>query len=228
MDLLTLIFLILAAIIFFRLRNVLGQRTGHERDPLQKKAPVVIKSIKKPASWEKDDKAPLPVSPKSAPAEDRLQGVEAGTALASSLKFISDADPAFHAQKFLQGAKIAYEQMVTAFAKGDRDKLRPLVATEMFETFDEEITEREQKNETVDFHFIGVAKAEMTEAVLKGDIAQISVRFVSKLVQATRNAKGEVIEGDATAVAEVSDVWTFERKTTARNPNWKLIATEDA
>lgn len=229
MDFMTLIFLAVAVIIFFRLRSVLGTRTGHERDPLDKKWPVVIKEIKKPADWKKEgEKTLLPSSVFSSPPDDRPEGVETGSALASSLKLISGADPKFSAPHFLSGALTAYELIVTAFAKGGREKLRPLLSAEIYETFNEEISEREKKGETVDFHFIGITKAEMIEAALKGEVAQIGVRFISKLVQATRDAKGEVIEGDATAATEVSDIWTFERKTSSRDPNWKLVATDGA
>jgi predicted lipid-binding transport protein (Tim44 family) len=229
MDFTTIVFLVLAVIIFFRLRSVLGSRTGHERSPFEKKWPVAIKDIKKPEEWEEEPKKP-PLSPPvfNAVSDDKLEGIEAGTALASTLKFISNADPKFSAPQFLSGARAAYEQIVTAFAKGDREKLRSLLATEIYETFDEEISEREKKGETVEFHFIAITKAEIVESVLKGEIAQVGVRFTAKLVQATRNAKNEIIEGDATAVTEVSDVWTFERKTSSRDPNWKLVATEDA
>jgi predicted lipid-binding transport protein (Tim44 family) len=229
MDFMTLVFLVVAVIIFFRLRSVLGTRTGHERDRLEKKWPVIIKNIKKPAGWKEESKKPLPLPPAfNAARDDRLEGVETGTALASSLKLISGLDPKFSAPQFLSGARAAYELIITAFAKGDREKLRPLLSAEIFETFDQEISEREQKGETVDFHFIGIVRAEMTEAALKGEVAQIGVRFVSKLVQATRNGKGEVVEGDATAATEVSDSWTFERKTSSRDPNWKLVATDGA
>jgi predicted lipid-binding transport protein (Tim44 family) len=226
MDLLTLFFLIVAVIIFLRLRSVFGQRTGHERSPLERKWPIVVKDIKKPGEWQENKK--IPPQPKQETAADsKLAGVSPNSQLAASLKQISEADANFTIAHFLQGAKLAYEQIVTAFAKGERDRLRPLLSSEIFANFDEEIAAREKNNEKVDFHFIGITRAEATDAALKGDVAQIGVLFVAKQVQARRNAKGEIIEGDATAVNEVSDIWTFERKLSSADPNWKLVEIED-
>lgn len=228
MDVMTLIFLVAAVIIFFRLRKVLGQRTGHERNPFEKKWPVIVREVKKAKTQEAEPTKPLPVPAKAEmPAKDALEGIEPGSALVLPLKAIADADPAFNVKHFLKGAKAAYELVLASFAKGDREKMRKLLSTEIYENFDEEISVREKNGENVDFHFIGIDKAELVQAVLKGKLAQISVRFNAKLVQATRNAKGEVIEGDATAIDLVSDIWTFERQISSRDPNWKLIAAED-
>ena len=80
--------------------------------------------------------------------------------------------------------------------------------------------------ETIEFKFVGIDKAEMTEAALKGGTAQITVRFLSKLISATRDKAGAVIDGDPVHVGDVTDIWTFAREISARDPNWKLIATE--
>ena len=228
MDFITLIFLVVAVIIFFRLRSVLGSRTGHERNPLEQKWPVTIKNIKKPERDLEGEKKALSPAKSETTFDNRLEGVETGTPLAASLKTIADADPSFRVSHFLKGACAAYELIVTAFAKSDQAKLRPLLSAEMLANFDAEIAAREKKNESVDFHFIGLTKAEIKEAVLKNGVAQIGVFFRAKLVQATRNAKGEVVEGDATAVDEISDIWTFERRLSSRDPNWKLVEVEDA
>ncbi len=230
MDYVTLIFLVAAVIIFFRLRSVLGQRTGHERSPLNKKWPVVVRSVKKAEERKEESKAPIALPPagKNLLSDNNNEEAAQDSALTLALKTISAAEPAFDPVHFLTGAKLAYEIVVSAFARGDRESLRPLLSVEMFNSFDHEIAAREKKGETVDFHFIGITKAQLAEAGLKDDLAQVGVLFVSKLVQATRDAKGEVIEGDATAVTEVSDIWTFERPISSRDPNWKLVATEDA
>jgi predicted lipid-binding transport protein (Tim44 family) len=229
MDFTTLFFLVVAVIIFFRLRSVLGQRTGNEGASLEKKWPSLLKEAKTPEEWPEGISKPLPLAAKfEVSAESRLEGIETDTQANTSLKSIASADAKFNVQDFLKGAKIAYEIIVTAFAKGEREKLRPLLSTEIFNTFDHEIIEREKKGESVDFHFIGITRADITAAQLKQDKAQISMRFSSKLVQAIRNSKGDVIDGDATATTEVSDSWTFERLVSSPDPNWKLVAIEDA
>ena len=83
-----------------------------------------------------------------------------------------------------------------------------------------------KRQEKIEFKFVGIDKAEMTEASLKGGTAQVTVRFLSKLISATRDKSGEVIDGDPVHVGDVTDIWTFARDVSARDPNWKLIATE--
>jgi predicted lipid-binding transport protein (Tim44 family) len=61
---------------------------------------------------------------------------------------------------------------------------------------------------------------------LRGRTAQITVRFVSQLISVTRDKSGNVIEGNAEKVTDVTDVWTFARDLSSRDPNWKLVATE--
>lgn len=228
-DLTTIIFLVLAIVIFLRLRNVLGRRTGNERPPFdpfarRERAPVDAgeKVIRLPGASDR------PAAPSS--AEDAATRVGAiapeGSPLAEGLMAIARADSAFDPQRFLTGARMAYEMIVTAFAEGDRKTLRPLLARDVYDGFISAIGEREQRGETVTFNFIGIDKAEIVDASLRGNTAQVKVRFVSSLVSATKNAAGEVVDGDPTHVAEVTDIWTFSREATSRDPNWKLVATE--
>lgn len=231
MDYLTLIFFVVAVLIFLRLRNLLGQRNGTERPPQERQWPVNLKPAEKQAGWSKAEKKQLDASAPvktDMPAENRLEGVKPGSPAATPLQSLIDADPAFRVPHFLHGAKIAYEMIVTAFAKGDRTALRKLLASEIYETFEQDIMAREKRGETVELHFVGIDKADIAEAALEDDHAQITVYFVSKLVQVTRGKTGEIIEGDATNVTEVSDRWTFERKIASADPNWKLAAAEDA
>ena len=86
--------------------------------------------------------------------------------------------------------------------------------------------EREKERQTLEQRFVGIDKAELVSAELRGKKASIAVRFVSELISATRNKAGEVIEGDPKQIREVTEMWTFERDTSSRDPNWKLAATE--
>ena len=71
-------------------------------------------------------------------------------------------------------------------------------------------------------------QANLEEVSLRGRIAEVTVRFVSELISATRDAAGAVIDGAAGVVREVTDVWTFARDTRSGDPNWKLVATAAA
>jgi predicted lipid-binding transport protein (Tim44 family) len=126
----------------------------------------------------------------------------------------------------VNGAKMAYEMIVMAFADGDRKTLKGLLSKEVLEGFEAAIKERESRGEVVKSTFVGIDKASITQAVIKQSEAQITVRIVSQLISATFDRDGKLIDGDQENVAEVTDIWTFARDVRSRDPNWKLIATE--
>jgi predicted lipid-binding transport protein (Tim44 family) len=227
-DIYTIIFLALAVFIFLRLRSVLGQRTGRERPPFSPRDAV------RPASTN-DNVVALPgrtAESASKPAEptepaERWKGVaEPGSAVAAGLNAIAAADPSFDGKHFLAGARAAYEMVVTAFADGDRRVLKNLLSREVYEGFDAAIREREGRGETAETRFVSIDKADIVGAELRGRIAQLTVRFISQLISVTRDRAGQVVEGNPDKVTEVTDVWTFARDITSRDPNWKLVATE--
>jgi predicted lipid-binding transport protein (Tim44 family) len=151
----------------------------------------------------------------------------AGTATnGEGLAALAAADRSFNASQFLNGARTAYEMIVTAFADGDRKSLKQLLSAEVYDGFVQAISGREARGEKIEFKFVGIDKAEITAATVKGTTAQVTVRFLSKLVSATHDKDGKVIDGDPTHVGDVTDIWTFAREVASRDPNWKLVATE--
>jgi predicted lipid-binding transport protein (Tim44 family) len=116
--------------------------------------------------------------------------------------------------------------IVTAYASGDRRSLKNLLSPEVYEGFEAAIAEREGRGEAVDTRFVSIDTAEIIGAEQRGGVAQITVRFVSQLISATRDRAGTVIDGSPEKVTEVTDVWTFARDVASRDPNWKLVATE--
>ena len=238
-DIYTIIFLALAVFIFIRLRSVLGQRTGRERPPYDPysrrdaaKAPntPTDKVVNFPGTTEPAP-VPAPVEPidPDAPVPARWAGVaEVGSAVANGLDAIAAQEPGFDVKHFVTGARSAYEMIVVAFAEGDRAALKDLLAKDVFDGFASAITERDQRGEKMETRFVSVDKAEIIEAMVKGRTAQITMKFVSQLISVTRSKAGAVIDGDPEVVADVTDVWTFSRDLGARDPNWKLVATEAA
>jgi len=231
-DIYTIIFLALAVFIFLRLRSVLGQRTGRERPPYD---PYSARdAVRSPAG---DKVVTLPPRPAEAPARpveavqpaaERWKDIaETGSSVAAGLDAIAAADANFDAKHFITGARTAYEMIVTAFASGDRRQLRSLLSREVFDGFDAAINERERRSETAETRFVSIDASTITAAELRNrTTAQITVRFVSKLVTATRDRAGAVIDGNADKVTDVTDVWTFARDASSRDPNWKVVATE--
>jgi predicted lipid-binding transport protein (Tim44 family) len=229
-DIYTIIFLALAVFIFLRLRSVLGQRTGRERppyDPYGAREPVrpATENVVALPSRKPETAAQTPAAPVE-PAE-RWKGVaEPGSAVATGLDAILAASPDFDAKHFLTGARAAYEMIVNAYAEGDRRTLRNLLSREVNDGFEAAINEREKRGDTVESRFVSIDNAEITAAEVRGRNLQLTVRFQSKLVSVTRDKAGAVIDGNAEKVTDVTDVWTFARDVSSRDPNWKLVATE--
>ena len=224
-DFITLFFLVAAVLIFLQLRNVLGRRTGNEKPPFD---PYTARdAVKAPAS---NDGKVVTLPRREISDEERFSEIDAvakqGTPLNASLREMLKVDPSFKPAEFLNGARMAYEMIVMAFADGDRKTLKNLLSKEVYEGFDAAISEREAKGEVVKSTFVGIDKAELTHASVKGPEEQVTVRIVCQLISATFDKDGAIVDGDQENVAEVTDIWTFARDSRSRDPNWKLVATE--
>jgi predicted lipid-binding transport protein (Tim44 family) len=218
-----------AVLIYLKLRSVLGQRTGRERPPYDPySAPDTVRN----SPGDKIVALPQRTSEPARPAEaaelpERYAGFAApGSPVAKGLDAIVAADKNFDVKQFIAGARAAYEMIVTAYAAGDRRSLKNLLAREVYDGFEAVIREREARGESVETRFVSIDTTEITNAELRGKMAQLTLRFVSQLVSATRDRSGDVIDGSADAVTSVTDVWTFAREVTSRDPNWNLVATE--
>jgi predicted lipid-binding transport protein (Tim44 family) len=235
-DITTLIFLGLAVFVIWRLRSVLGQKTGHERPPLdpisRRDSPARPGAVQGAPAADGDNVVRLPGASadrpaSAAPAADRWKGIaEPGSRIAAGLDEVARLEPQFDAGVFLGGAKAAYEMIVTAFAQGDRKILKDLLSKDVYEGFERAIVERERRGEKVETTFVSIDKAEITGVEVRGNVAQVMVRFLSKLITATRDATGMVVDGSPDTVVDVTDVWTFARTLASRDPNWLLVATE--
>jgi predicted lipid-binding transport protein (Tim44 family) len=229
-DIYTIIFLALAVFIFLRLRSVLGQRTGRERPPYD---PYSARDAVRGAAAEKVVTLPprnAEAGPKPADIADRgerWKGIaQPGSPIASGLDAIVADDKTFDPKHFLTGARAAYEMIVTAFAEGDRRNLKNLLSRDVYDGFEAAIRDRETKGHTTETKFVSIDIAEITGAEMRNRAAQVTVRFVSQLISVTRDRTGTVVDGSPDKVTEVTDVWTFARDVSSRDPNWKLVATE--
>lgn len=221
-DPLNLILLAAAVIIFWRLRSVLGQRTGYERPAPDLPRPVPSEQRERDGEavelGVKDDLPNQPVWKEHVP-----EGSDAAKALEAIVRKSSN----FTVPSFLQGASAAYEMILEAFARGDKQALKPLLSREVFQGFSEAIDERARNRNEMKFQFVGIKKAKIDAAELNGNRASISVRFEAEVIGVTKDASGKVIDGDEKAVRELTDIWAFERDITSRDPNWKLVSTGD-
>lgn len=234
-DIYTLLFLVLAVVIFLRLRSVLGRRTGNERPPYdpyspsepvgsQKSSDTVVNLPRGRGGAEGGDAGP---QPSAADIEARLEDhAPKNSELAKSLTEVMRADPSFDPTQFLEGAKVAYEMVVAAFAEGDEATLQQLVDDEVFESFRRSIAERKERGEKAETTLIAINKADIIEADVKRGVEQVTVRFASELITVVRDADGDIVEGDPETVRDVTDIWTFSRQIASRDPNWQLVATQ--
>lgn len=236
-DITTVIFALLAVFVVWKLRSVLGTRTGTERppfDPFAARRKAGEANAK--ASGETGTVIRLPGAPEgrateSAPAapvagEQWADFVNPETRAAEGLERIKNSDPSFSAAAFVEGARAAYELIVSAYAAGDRNALAPLLSKDVLDSFGASIAEREAQGRKIETTFVSMDKSLIEDAQLRDRSAQITVRFQPKLITVTRDRDGAVVDGSPDQVADVTDLWTFARNTDARDPNWKLVATE--
>jgi predicted lipid-binding transport protein (Tim44 family) len=225
-DPLNLILAGVAIVVLWRLRSVLGQRTGNERPPV---------GISKPAAEAAN--ANVLEFPKNRPADEKTIDAEPprpvwegfaveGSAIAIGLENLAKADPAFLPKTFVAGAKLAYEMVVEAFASGDKPTLKNLLSREVFDGFSKVIDARQQAGEKLTFQFVGFEKAELMAAGLVDRRAGITVKFHSQMISSTYDKASRLIDGDPKEIKDVTDVWSFERDITQKDPNWRVVSTE--
>ena len=194
-----LILAIIAGIVLLRLRSVLGRRTGHE----------------------KTDKTSYNYETPQTSQEEKVIPIEPKTS------FSNREDGWFDSDDFLRGAANAYETIVTNFENGNKDALKSLLSDDVLNSFSSVIDERNNKNETVEFNFIGIEKSEIVHKDLRKNPMEVTVRFISEMITCIKNSKDEVISGSLNQVQKITDVWTFEKIKDKKSSNWLLTATSD-
>ena len=212
-----LIFAMIAAFVFFRLRSVLGRRTGSERRPQD----AFSGPVEREAARDTNVVA-LPEREREAAA---IAEKVAGTPLEAGLTQIKLADRDFDPAKFVAGARGAFEMIVTAFAQGNLAKVKSFLAREVFDNFAEALAARQRAQQTAETTVVGIKGCDIIEARMDGSIAVVTVKFVSEQINVTRDKAGTVVEGDPSLVSDVTDIWTFSRDTRTRDPNWTLVET---
>jgi predicted lipid-binding transport protein (Tim44 family) len=225
-DPLNLILAGVAIVILWRLRSVLGQRTGNERPPLGmgKPAPEAANANVLEFPREKADSAKTIDVEAQKPVWEGFAAE--GSVLALGLVNVAKSDPAFEPKAFMNGAKLAYEMIVEAFASGDKPTLKNLLSREVYDGFSKVIDGRQQAGEKLTFQFVGFENAQFMSAVLNGKRAAITVKFFSQMISSTYDKTGKLIDGDPKEIKDVTDVWSFERDVTQKDPNWRVVSTE--
>ncbi len=215
-----ILFVMIGVFLARLLRNVLGRRDGHKgghRDPFARSRP----------EEQADEKVMhLPnARDAGADAEAAAEGDDAEGDLAAGFREIKAADRGFEPTEILSGARIAFELILSANASGETVALKPLLSAAALGNFARSIRERERAGETMEHTLVGIKSDDLVEVYLDGRTAHVTVKCVSEQVNVTRDAEGDVVDGDPSGVTEVTDFWTFARDTRSRDPNWTLVAT---
>jgi predicted lipid-binding transport protein (Tim44 family) len=213
-----ILFAMVAAFLVLRLRSVLGRRTGNERRPDQS-----LFRRPQPPGEPVGDKV-VSFGNRGAPPPPLVTDTPAD-AVAAGLERIHGADPSFEPAAFLQGARIAFETIVGAFAAGDKTSLRPLLADDVYKPFAASIDERVAAGETLETRVVQLKSEDIIEAGLSGRTARVTVKFVTEQVNVLRAHDGSIVDGDPNSPVEKTDFWSFGRDTRATDPNWVLVAT---
>jgi predicted lipid-binding transport protein (Tim44 family) len=195
---------------------VLGERTGHEQQPILKPA----ESDARAAPPVAQPVAPQPVAPE---AGDLAYVPTAGP----GVRAILAADSGFDVARFIEGAKSAYRMILEAFWKGDLDTLKSHVEPHIYDAFASSVEQRTKDGLTLDNRLVVIEQAVISEATLERGIAIITVRLEADIAAVTRNTDGEVVAGSVSDAVQTRDLWTFRRDTGSRDPNWLLIETDE-
>ncbi|MCL2428810.1 MAG: Tim44/TimA family putative adaptor protein, partial [Alphaproteobacteria bacterium] len=145
------------------------------------------------------------------------------SAVGQTIAQMQRIDRIFDPERFLDGAEQAFRMIVEAFAAGDREPLRNLLSDEMYRAFSTVIDTREQAGQRQKTEIRAIQSATIEEAALRDKIGSLTVRFVSDQVSVTNDRDGHIVAG-AESITEITDIWTFERDLTARDPTWRLVA----
>jgi len=213
-----ILFAMVAGFLVLRLRSVLGRRTGNER----RRELFVRRPRTTP------EKGPALIEPNASLAASTTAPAPPADAVAEGLKQIHRADPTFDPSQFLEGVRIAFEMIVTAFANADKAGLRPLLSDEVLKQFITAIEERTAAKETLETRILRLDSSDIVEAELLGRNAQVTVKLISQQINVTRAMDGSIVDGDPEHPTEKTDYWTFARDTRSADPNWVLVATSSA
>ena len=210
------LFALVALFIGLRLYAVLGERTGHEQQPILKPADPDTRVGAPPA---------VPIREASALTD---QGDLAYVPLAGpGVRALLAADPSFDVARFLEGAGAAYRQILEAFWRGDMESVRPFVDNNVFEAFSSAVEQRKADGLQLDNRLVAIEPPVIVEAEVDKGVAELTVRFEADIAAITRNGEGEVVAGSMSDAVQSRDRWTFRRELRSDDPNWLLIETDE-
>ena len=182
-----IIFAAIAVFLIYRLRNVLGKRTGYQKNP---------------STNQRSSEKTIPTKNNIPQLKDNEQ----------KLLKIYEAVKGFDHKSFLEGAKKAFEIIITAYNQGEKKTLKGLVSKDVYAAFEKAI---ENKTNNPNSQFYSLVIDGVEDARFENNVVKITLRFTSE--QFTNN--------DENTVIKKQDLWTFEKKADSKNPEWILTST---
>jgi predicted lipid-binding transport protein (Tim44 family) len=211
-----IILALVALFIGLRLYSVLGERTGHEQQPILKPA----------ESDARVEARPAPPSPAPQPAVETGDLAYLPTA-GPGVRALLAADPTFDVARFLEGGQAAYRMILEAFWKGDLEAVRAHVDHHVYDTFASSVDQRKKEGLVLDNRLVTIEQAVISAAALEQTVAFVTVRFEADIAAVTRNKDGEVVAGSMSDAVQTRDLWTFRRDVASSDPNWLLVETDE-
>ena len=211
---------ILAAVaifLFWRLRAVLGSRDGFEK---------TLKEIKESSNVVSNPEV-IDETKNDSPDDDIFDYVEENSENAEMFKKMKEFDSDFSVNKFVSGAKMAYEIILMAFERGDTEKLKTLLEKKVLTSFKSVIDKRKKDGFIVDAKFIGMRDIRIINASFsqKTKIADVTLSFKSEITTVVRDSKGTIIEGHPDEIKKQKDTWVFTKNLSEKSPIWFLKST---
>ena len=211
----------IAVFIINRLRNSLGKKTGNESDIAQKF------SHKSSKFSESNPDKEIEKSKKQF-REPKKTILHENSSINEKLNNIVKLDSDFTVESFVDGAKKAFEYILVRYSEDDIKSLKPLLATEIFNNFSDQIKQRQNKKHQLGITILKIDDPEIVDINIdKNKLCFIKVEFKSQQVQTTRDSKNKIIDGNDNLILNIKELWTFSKEIKNKNPNWVLEEIEE-
>ena len=223
-----ILFALLAAYMFFRLWSVLGQRTGNEADPesWEEVTDSNVTDINNRSTQERGKVVPLRPDQGVVMPEQQEQAPPMSLEVQNGIREIAKADSNFHIGYFTEGARRAFEMVVNAYADADKEKLKELLSDSVLKKFSKLIDQRQADEQTLEVDIKSIDVKEIESVNVENGMASIVVKFVSEQMVATHEKNGDINDNPAKLYVPTTDIWTFSRDLSSKNPNWSLSGTK--
>ena len=194
---------LLALFLGFRLKNLLGDRSGYGED---------VNNLETYNEKKPDNNNVINLNKKKISGE--------------GLEVLKKGDPNFSEEEFIIGAKQAFKIIIEAFVDSDVEKLKPLIDYELLKSFTKSISEREARQEKQFVDIISIIKLDIVNISLNDNVASISIKIESEQIKYTIDKNDKIIDGNKEVSEIIKDRWVLERDISSNDPNWKLVETD--